>query len=300
MSDSSQFAQEQTLADGDNNYIDEVVVFTDQAYIKRQVKTESQPGLNHFLVELNAFHVDKDSIQACIFGHGEILTVQYRKIPVIEAVQQDVRELDAKKRHLEQQKKTLLREKEALHKQQKFIDSTISYADTEIPKELKTEFPSPQNLQNILTFIEQNYAQFNQKETELEKQLEQLEYELLLLQRQLKQLKKPTQTNKQYIEILFAAEQQENIQIEASYVTGQASWKPVYKVDVPADLSIVNMTTFAHIEQASGENWQDVKLSISNAVPLKGGKLPDLKGISKRRFCLYDTNGCEIKEFGVR
>jgi len=273
----NQFALEKNIVDGENNQIIEVVVFTDQAYIKRQANIQSEIGLNRFLLEINAFRIDKDSIQAAIFGHGEILTVQYRQLPVLEAVQQDVRELDDKKRQLEQQKKIVKREIDALKKQQKFLDATVSYADIEIPKELKTQFPSPENLQNMLNFLEQNYKQLNLKETELEQQLEQLDDEINLIQRKIKQLKKPSQANKQYIEILFVAEQQEVIRIDAFYVAGQASWKPVYKVDVPSDLSAINLTRFAQIEQTTGENWQNVSLSVSNAVPLKGSKLPDLK-----------------------
>jgi uncharacterized protein (TIGR02231 family) len=275
MLDNTQFSQQLSLADGDNNRIDEVVVFTDQAYIKRHIKTSTQAGTNHFLVEINAFHVDKDSVQANVYGHGEILTVQYRQIPLIEAVQNDVRELENKKRQLDSKKKLFQGEKEALNKQQKFLDSTISYADTEIPKELKTEFPSIQNLQNILQFLDENYSQFNQKKAGLDEQIQQLDDELLLIQRKLKQLKKPSQINKQYIEILFVAEQQENIQIDVFYIAGNAHWKPIYKVDATAELIDINLTTFAQIEQVTGENWSNVKLSISNSVPLKGGKLPD-------------------------
>jgi len=277
MLDNTQFAQETSLADGENNCIDEVVVFTDQAYIKRHIKASTQAGTNHFLVEINAFHIDRDSVQANVYGHGEILTVQYRQIPLIEAVQNDVRELENKKRQLDSQKKLLQGEKEALNKQQKFLDSTVSYADTEIPKELKTEFPSTQNMQNILTFLDDNYSKFNQKLVDLDDQILSIDDELLLIQRKLKQLKKPSQINKQYIEILFVAEQPEDIQIDVFYIAGNAFWKPIYKVDAPAELTDINLTTFAQIEQATGENWSDVKLSISNAVPLKGGKLPDQK-----------------------
>jgi len=276
MSENNQSILESIIVSGEKNRIEEVVVFSNQAYIKRLVEINSEIGLNRFLIEITAFYVDKDSIQAAVFGHGQILTVQYRQVPVVEAVQTEVHELDDKKRHLEQRKKTLLRERQGLDKQKNFLDSTIAFADVEIPKELKTDFPSPQDLQNMLSFLSENYKQFNDKETELEKLLDDLEDDLTTIQRKIKRLKKPQQTDKQYIEILFEAEKNENIKIEAFYVVSQANWKPTYKVDVSSNLSLINLTTFAQIEQSSGEDWDNISLSVSNAIPLKGSRLPEI------------------------
>ena len=77
------------------------------------------------------------------------------------------------------------------------------------------------------------------------------------------------------IEVVFGSYKDQPLPIEASYLTSQAGWDPVYKVDVPRNLSGITLTQLARIHQKTGENWQAVKLSISNAVPLKGASLPD-------------------------
>lgn len=267
---------EHQIKDDEHNRIREVLVFTDQAMVKRTVEAQAYEGLNRYLIEINPFYLDKDSVQAGVSGFGEILTVQYRKFPLIQAVQQEVQECTTKKRQLERDKKALQRELEAIHKQQKFIDSTIGFAEVEIPKELKTAFPSPSDLQDMLRFLQQNYTQYNLTETELEKQLEEIEDEINLNQQKIRGLKKPAQAEQKTIEILFMSDREQKIKIEVEYIVKQAGWKPVYKVDVNNELSQTDLTLFAQIHQRTGEAWDDIGISVSNAVPLKGGKLPEL------------------------
>ena len=80
---------------GDENRITEVVVYTDQAYLKRRIRVKAREALNRFMVEVQAYSVDVDSAQASVYGEGEILSVQYREVPVKYAPQEDVRELEA-------------------------------------------------------------------------------------------------------------------------------------------------------------------------------------------------------------
>ena len=87
---------ENTSDEAQNNEISEVVVFSDQAHVKRHVKTTAHPGFNRFLIDIQAFSVDSESAHANVFGEGEILGVQYKKLPVQKKTpQEDVRILNA-------------------------------------------------------------------------------------------------------------------------------------------------------------------------------------------------------------
>ncbi len=272
----TQAINEEIITDDDDNRIREVVVFSSQAYLKRQVKTQAQAGLNRFLIELKAFSVDADSVQANVFGGGEILSVQYKEIPIQQAAQADVRELENEKRALEQKRRVLEREKENCDKQKKFLDSTISYANIQVPVELKTQFPTSENLQDMLGFLKDSYQKIARDEEVLTEGLEKLADEMSVIERKLKQSKRPHSKNRKTIEVLFDAKEAGDIKIEVFYVAYHASWSPVYKVDVSLDLEQINMTMFANIEQKTGENWEGVQLSVSNAAPMKGAKLPEL------------------------
>jgi uncharacterized protein (TIGR02231 family) len=260
----------------EGNQISEVVVFTDQAYLKRVAQVQADRGLNRFLMEVQAYEVDVESAQANVFGIGEIVSVQYKEIPVRDTPQEYPRELEGRKEQLSRQRKALKDEREVHSKQIRFLDSVVGFGETEIPKEVKTQFPETENLENMLEFLGANYQRLTDRNTELSHQMEELDKELAVVEKKLKKSRRPKDATKKAIEVLFDSDQEQKIDIEVSYVAQYAFWEPVYKVDVPLDLSGVSLTMFARIRQRTGEDWRGVKLAVSNAVPLRGSELPHM------------------------
>ncbi len=270
--------QERFIAEAGENRITKVVVFDHGAYLQRRVQTQVHGGLNRILIEVKAFQIDSASVQARVYGQGDILSVQFKETPVKDAPQEDVRALDEDKRARSRERGSLERERDVVDKQIAFLDSVVAFSETETPKELKTEFPDVERLQGTLEFLDANYRRLAQRREELGYQVDELDREIAVLERRLKRLRRSKSTTRKCIEVLFDATEEQALDIEASYVASNASWKPVYKVDVPLDLESVSLTMFARIEQATGENWDDVDLSVSNALPMKGTALPDPQG----------------------
>lgn len=269
--------QGQLISEQDGNQVSEVVVYSNQVYVKRRARALAQRGLNQFLMEVKAFRVDGESAQASILADGEILSVQYREIPAKEAPQEDVRELVAKKDELQRRRKLLKIQQDVQDKQSRFLDSVTAFAEKEVPAKIKTRFPETENLKTMLAFLGENFQKLADKTLELKRQVEELDKEISLVEKKLKKLQRPKQAVQRVIEILFESPVDQEVAIETTYVALNASWTPVYKVDVPQDLSQVKLTMFARIQQSTGENWKKVKLAVSNAVPLKGTVLPTMQ-----------------------
>jgi len=272
----SQFATDEIISDGDGNRIIEAVVFTDQAYIKRKIQVHAQAGLNRLCVELQAFQVDNDSVQALVYGRGEIISVQYKEMPVKDAPQKNVKEIEDKIKALKRQRQHLENENEVLGKQKRFLDSVIDFGEKEMPKKMKTVFPKTDDLRTMLLFLEENYKTLASENERLLLRIEEIDDELAVLKRHLKQIRQPRQKFRKVIEVLFMGRETHVIDLIVAYVVQNAFWEPVYKTDAPSDLSRLNMTMFARIRQTTGENWDNISLTVSNAIPLKGAALPDL------------------------
>ncbi len=270
----SYYAVDEYIPNGKRNTIDEVVVFSNQAHVKRKAKAKTTEGMNRLRFELNAFSVDGDSVQSNVFGEGEVLSVQYREIPTKEAPQKQVRDLEKKLKSLERKKQIITEKKEVLGKQGKFLDSFIDFARVEIPRELKTSIPATTKLEKTLEFLDSSYGNLSEKNKELDFKQEDLEVDIELVKRELKSLNRAGDGTSKVVEILFHAYQDQEISITTSYITYYASWEPVYKVDIPLDLSGVTLTMFSLITQQTGEDWERVRLSVSNVVPVRGTSLP--------------------------
>ncbi len=264
------------LGTKEGNQITEVVVFSNQAFVKRQVKTEATTGCNRYHINTSAYSLDADSVQARVYGSGEILSVLYVQIPIEQAPQEEVRALLDKQLLMKRQLRELQNKLETIAKKKKFLDSVIKFSSTQVPIEIQTQLPEIEKLDSLLQFLDNNYNNIDETQSSLEIKIEDLGLQIKTLNRKITKLQTPTHLTQNVIEVLFQSEKQQQIGIEVSYVSPNASWRPIYKVDVANDLSDLLLTMSANITQNTGENWKDVKLTVSNAVPMKGTKLPEL------------------------
>ncbi len=260
--------------DGGTNVLSEVVVFSDQAYIMRNVRAKANAGRNRFWIEVKALALDPESVQARVFGRGEILSVQYKNVPVKTSPQESLRALEQEKEKLERQRDALLKQREIQNKQIQFLDSLIAFGQTELPKKARTKFPTPESMQSMLEFIDQGYQRVFDKDRDFTIQLQELDKELAVVKSKLSPHKRAASARSDAIEVLFDASEEQDLRLEVCYMAQFAHWVPVYKVDVPLEMDGVAMTLFARIAQNTGENWRDVKLTVSNAAPMTGVELP--------------------------
>jgi uncharacterized protein (TIGR02231 family) len=256
--------------------IKEVTLFSRQALVKREAFTTVQKGLNELLLEIEAFRVDQDSITAKVFGAGEIFSVQFKGIPIKESPRENIKALEQKINELKRSKRVLADKKEVLNKEESFLVSLIDFSKTQIPREIKTSFPNMEDLTKTLVFLSSNFQKINDEKQSLDASIEEVGKEIKVLEEELSALRGPVKKVRKVIEILFNAEKEQKIRIEADYLTKNANWGPLYKVSVPMALSEIDLTMFSKILQKTGEDWKQVALSISNVIPLSGVRLPSL------------------------
>jgi uncharacterized protein (TIGR02231 family) len=256
--------------------IQEVTLFSNQALITREARVEVHKGLNEILLGTQAFRVDSDSVSARIFGDGELYSVQLKKIFLKEAPQENIRALEEKLRKLKASRKGLEDRKAMLKSKEKFLNSVIDFSKAQLPQDIKTSFPKIEDLEKALAFLGTSFELIHKQKQALDDKIESIDKEIQVVEKELSSLTRTRHKEKKAIEVLFNAKKDQQIRIQAIYLVKNAFWKPLYKVDVPLDLTAVNLTMFSRIRQKTGEDWQDVDLSVSNVIPLKGAGLPEL------------------------
>jgi len=266
-------AAEQSVA----TTITDVVVFTDRAQITRKGTAAVAKGLNRLQLPVDAFSVDADAVTAAVNGKGEILAVQYREMPVKEASQEKVRDLETRILKLTQERRAASDQANALKQQEAFLRGVVEFSKTQIPTDLKTRMPTTEELGRTLAFIDDGFSRIYQKAREADLTIRLLDKDIRQLERELSDIKQPGRTYQRIIEVQFDAAAPQKIGIAATYVVRHARWSPLYRAAVPADLSGVDLTLFARIVQKTGEEWQGVRLSVSNVVPLSGSRVPDAR-----------------------
>lgn len=259
----------------DGNKITEVTVFHDHAFVKRSAHIHLAQDLHHILMEVTAFDIDPDTVQAVVLGRGEIYGVQYKAIPVIHSPQGDIRDLEADRKAFSREKKALLNRLETLDKQKGFLDAFIRFSEVQVPREIKTRLPEADQIENTVSTLGKGYADLFEKEKLLQIQLEELNEKIDLVEANLARVRKPGKKIQKAIEVVFESIEEQQVRVEVSYLVRRAAWYPFYKANVSAQLTRVDLTLYAGISQKTGENWKGVDLSVSNALPMKTARLPE-------------------------
>ncbi|HRZ86210.1 MAG TPA: mucoidy inhibitor MuiA family protein [bacterium] len=256
--------------------ITETVVFSGEALVNRAATAKVVKGMNRIGIELREFSVDADSVQARVFGGGELVSVQVKDVQEREMPQERIAVLQKKIDELEKSRRGLADQAAVLQKKEGFLNAVVEFAKVEVPKDIKTAFPSVENLDKALLFLDAQFGAVNKGKADLDDAARDLDKTLDAARREMDGLTGPGGMAKKVIEIVFKSDADQEVKIEAQYLAQNAGWQPQYKVDVSSDLKKVGLVMFGAISQKTGEEWQGVGLSLSNVIPLKGAELPSL------------------------
>ena len=257
--------------------ISEVTLFSDQALVVREGRADLTPGMNQLLVETTAFSVDQDALTAQVYGSGEMVSVQFKLIPLSDYPQDQVRIIQNKLRETQQSRRELTDKKTVLEKKSAFLDGLIDFSKTQIPKDVQTSFPDMADVRETMDFIGATASMIDTENQNIDKAIFETDREIKRLKKELAAVRGLGGTSKQAIEILFNAAKKESVRLRVEYLLQGASWQPLYKVAVPASLKDLKLSMLARISQKSGENWPGITLSVSNVIPMKGIRLPPVQ-----------------------
>lgn len=112
------------------------------------------------------------------------------------------------------------------------------------------------------------------KQLELDKIIKKAEIEVLKITNQITQITGNKGEETSVIVVTVLANNPTNVNFTLSYFVVNTNWTPSYDLRVKDISKPLNMTFKANINQNSGEDWRDVKLSLSTGEPQKQGNAP--------------------------
>lgn len=114
---------------------------------------------------------------------------------------------------------------------------------------------------------------------------------------------------KQTITVNVKSDRAQKNVFSIKYFIKNTGWIPFYNVDVSPDKNKANIKQYASIYQVTGEDWEDVEITISNEIPTAITSIPSLKYlyINPRDFNILGSNqyrqvksaGKNIKEYVI-
>lgn len=78
------------------------------------------------------------------------------------------------------------------------------------------------------------------------------------------------------VSLPFEADKPSTLSVDLSYQISNVSWEPIYDARLDVKTGALQLVQYGSVWQRTGEDWDDVSLTLSTAQPSRGAGLPDL------------------------
>ncbi|MDO3626015.1 mucoidy inhibitor MuiA family protein [Mucilaginibacter sp. BT774] len=250
--------------------VQKVVVFLNGAQVTRMAMVHINPGNSTLIFENISPGIDVQSIHVRANGDFTILSVKHELNFLNEQIkQQRIEDLRAKQKSIKDK-----------------IDLQTSLASIYQEEEnmlVKNQMIAGQNtgldiikLKQALDFQTERLTALKKKEQENTAQIADLTKELLKYSQQIAELNKGASTATSNILVTVSSKTSLQTEFTLSYVVHNASWFPTYDVRAKNVNSPISISYKANVSQQSGEDWKNIKLTLSTGNPTVAGNKPEL------------------------
>ena len=252
--------------------IKKVIVFKEGAQVTRFAEIEIPRGKTIYKLAGITPNLDASSIQLKGEGDFTILSVNHQlnyfestdKSDTLVALESEVLHLQQQVEEWNIQYKVLKEEEELILNN----DKKNGKEDKSLPVD---------ELKSMAEFYRQQIAEIRLNKLNLKRQINEQLKDIRQNQQQINEIKAANQgVETSEILVTVNAEQPVKGTFELSYFVVNAGWIPTYDIRVADVESPINLVYKANVFQSTGEEWNEVKLTLSTATPRQSGTRPEL------------------------
>lgn len=251
--------------------IAEVTLYQGRAMVSRAAQSPAREGLFELRFENLPATLDASTLQATVAsdrGGAKLLDVRYEE----RVTQSDVTnnpelknaigQLEAAKRRAE----LISMQMTAINDRYTLLNAMRQKTATESAKDFGSKALDPDALGKQIAFLDSAQAQLIADRTKLEGESRQNTDELNALQAHVNALGGQTKVERTAI-VAVGQSIAQSATVTLRYLVVGAGWKPRYAVRADLEQGKLSIEYDAEISQATGEDWKDVKLTLSTAQP---------------------------------
>jgi len=251
--------------------IDAVTVYRGQALVTREVELPGKAGLHEIVVTDLPDRILPTSLYAESGGGSvEVRSVRYRVMPVKEDVREEVRVLDDQIHAINDQLEAIRREMELRSKNELYLDRLEMFTATTATNELAHGVLNAETLTTLSEFLFDSRESLSERGLHLSRDKSQLSDQLSLLTRQRSQLtgSSARQVREAVLLVSVPKSAVRQATLRLRYLVDGATWSPSYSVRASEKVQDeITLEYYASIEQVTGENWDEVAMTLSTASP---------------------------------
>jgi uncharacterized protein (TIGR02231 family) len=254
--------------------ISEVMVYPDRARVTRMAEVKLAPGENVIEVVGLPLRLDDNSLRVAgeMAAGVKLESLELRPVAP-QAMEVDVAPLEKEIEIMQDKMRIAQDEKQEVERRRSYLDILKGRMSDAV---LRGTNAVP--VGNIKSY----YELYGKESADLTTRGRQLELDERGLQRQVakkqeelrkKQQGQPVTTKKALV--VLSSEQARTVKLKLSYVMAGASWQPLYDARSEVGSADLKLHYYGNVAQQTGENWDNVKLTLCTARPSVAGRMPD-------------------------
>jgi len=256
--------------------VSHITLYRGQAMVTREISVEGDAGGLEIVVE----NLPEQVVPNSLFAEGneqvEVRAVRFRSRAVGEEPREEVRELDQQLRELQQQLELAGKQQQLLVQRSAYLDKLEGFVAPTASVELSRGVLDAETLKRISDYYFEQRERIAREEVEFKQRVEDINGEMVLLNRKRAELTHGATKTMREAVLFLQKHAAGNETIRLNYLVGGCGWSPTYAMRAAADRQQVRLEYNALIHQLSGENWDNVVLTLSTASPTLSATRPGL------------------------
>jgi uncharacterized protein (TIGR02231 family) len=250
--------------------ITDVTVFLDRAQVTREIRTRVVAGKTDLIITGLTALLDPQSLQLAGKGSFIILGINHQQNYLTELnIPQKLRVLKDSVEHLQKQLTIQLSQKEILNKEEQMLLTNQKIGGT-------SQNLTVAELKGMADFYRARLGEIVISRMKYDEAISKLNQRASKLQSQLREQTDLYSRNTSEVVVSISAQAPTSVDLDMEYIVSNAGWSPVYDLRATNTKSPIQLSYKANVFQRTGEEWNNVKLTLSTANPSLGGIKPEL------------------------
>jgi uncharacterized protein DUF4139/uncharacterized protein DUF4140 len=260
-----------------NSRIVAVTVYQPNALVTREVDVPEGTGV----MELVVTPLPDSASDGTLYSEGtdniRVLTTRFRNRAVKEDTREEVRKVEAEQRKLKAETQKVEADMKALDQNMGLLTKLEDFTKVTTDKATEKGNLNSDSAIALAKYVMDERATRAKEKVELQQKQEANAEQAAFLQRQLQELAGGSTRTERDAVIVVDKKNGAAGKVRLNYLVSAASWHPQYKLRAGKDKDPVQLEYQAAVTQQSGEDWKDVKVTLSTAQPLLNSSPPELK-----------------------
>jgi uncharacterized protein (TIGR02231 family) len=131
--------------------------------------------------------------------------------------------------------------------------------------------------QKLLGYADETFSKIASEQQDLDNKREDLQAKQAVFERQLNELRGARGRQSKTVRVRVALTTPGRLDLSIQYAIPNAGWTPSYDARLRSADRVIDLSYFGVVRNGTGEDWKDVRLTLSTARPGLGGAAPELQ-----------------------